>query len=89
MKVKVVEDVSDAEDYSLHISHLIIQTRLTEREVVLTEITARPRPAATLFHERLEKTWLSLMKSMFHGFDGEQSTCRMVKSHNTHEQLEK
>ena len=37
---------------------------MAERDVILTEITAKPRPAATLFQERLEKIWLLLMKSM-------------------------
>ena len=85
MEVKIVKDVSDAEDYSLHISHLIIQTRVTEREVVLTEITAKPRPAATLFQEKLEKIWLLLMESMLGRFDGEYKACEMVERHNTHE----
>ena len=89
MEVKVVEDVSDAEDYSLHIPCLIIQTRLTERELVLTEITAKPRPAPTLSQERLERIWLLLMKSIFRGLNGYQSTCGMIKRHDIHEQPEK
>ena len=75
MEVKVVEDVSDTEDYRLHISDFfIIRTKLTQREVLLTETTAKPRPAATLSQERLEKIWLLLMKSMLGRFETETKT---------------